>query len=96
MLVVVVITSSVVFLLVRAGVIEVKEVEGASVLNAEFIPYMREGYLVVKEFKFCEDVDENYECIGEKEDLVEVVTPQYFEQRSNIVCVKKSDLKYSV
>ena len=66
-LVVLVATSAVIFLLVQYEVIKVKELEGASVLNMEFIPYMREGYLVVKEFKFCEDVGETYECVGEKE-----------------------------
>ena len=69
MLVVVVLTSAAVFSLVQYGVIKVKEVEGAQVLNTEFIPYMREGYLAIKEFKFCEDVDENYGCVGEKEDF---------------------------
>ena len=64
-LVVVVATSAVIFLLVQQGVIEVKEMEGASVLNLEFIPYRREGYLVVKEFQFCEGVGVDYECVGE-------------------------------
>jgi hypothetical protein len=67
MLVVVVLTSAIVFSLVRVGVIEVRQVEGASVLNTEFIPFMREGTLVIKEFKFCGLVDEEYRCLEEKE-----------------------------
>lgn len=67
MLVVVVLTSAAVFSLVQAGVIEVRQVEGASVLNTEFIPFMREGTLVIKEFKFCGLVDEDYKCLEEKE-----------------------------
>lgn len=66
MLIVVVVTSVVIFLLVQQGVIKVKEMEGASALNMEFIPFIREGYLVVKEFKFCSFVDEDYNCVGEK------------------------------
>lgn len=69
MLIVVVITSAVVFLLVQYRVIDVKEMEGASVLNIEFIPYMREGFLVVNNFMFCGFVDENYNCMDEKEDF---------------------------
>lgn len=65
MLVVVVITSAAVFSLVQAGVIKVKEVDGASILNTEFIPFMREGSLVIKGFKFCGDVGEDYSCAGE-------------------------------
>lgn len=66
-LVVMVITSSVVLILVNAGVISVKaEHEPVSVLNAEFIPVGRAGHLAVKEFSFCETIDDNYICINEK------------------------------
>jgi hypothetical protein len=66
MLVVVVITSAVILLLVQSGVLEVKaENEQVSVLNANFIPVAREGYLAIKDFRFCNFVDLDYNCIGE-------------------------------
>ncbi|MFH1682982.1 MAG: hypothetical protein ABIA37_04250 [Candidatus Woesearchaeota archaeon] len=64
-LVIVVITSALLLLLVRSGVLEVKETSGADVLNTEFIPLAREGFLAIKDFKFCKYVDNAYECIGE-------------------------------
>ena len=66
MLVVVVITSAVILLLVQSGILEVKaENEQVSVLNADFIPVTREGYLAIKDFRFCNFVDLNYNCVGE-------------------------------
>ncbi len=63
LLVVVVITSAGVFGLVRAGVLTVKQTTGASVLNADFIPFTREGYLAIQEFEFCSLVTDQFECV---------------------------------
>jgi len=68
-LVIVVITSAVILLLVKSGVIEVEEKEEVSVLDMGFIPYVREGFLAVKDFKFCGYVDEGYGCLGEGEEF---------------------------
>jgi len=65
-LIVVVVTSGVMFSLVRAGVLEVKPEGEASVLDTEFIPMGRGGYLGIEDFKFCEGVDVDYQCLGEK------------------------------
>ncbi len=65
-LIIIVVTSAGVLLLIKYDVIMVKaDSSSEPVLNAEFIPYVREGSLVVKEFQFCEYVDENYLCYGE-------------------------------
>ncbi|MBS3169353.1 hypothetical protein J4210_02615 [Candidatus Woesearchaeota archaeon] len=64
-LIIVVVTSATVLLLIKFNVVEVKTAGAQeSVLNAEFIPYVREGTLVVKEFSFCRSVDETYNCLG--------------------------------
>ena len=70
-LIIVVVTSAVVLLLIKFNVVEVKA-DGAAepVLNAEFIPYVREGTLVVKEFSFCRSVDEAYDCLGAGDQFV--------------------------
>lgn len=58
MLITVVVTSAAILYLVQSGMITVKaENSDVSVLNTEFIPVVREGTLVVKEFQFCESVD---------------------------------------
>ncbi len=36
------------------------------ILNAEFIPFERDGNLVVQKFEFCESVTNSYECINPK------------------------------
>mgnify|MGYP005672969413 CR=1 FL=1 len=54
MLVVIVITSALILYLVQSGTISVKaENNQVSILNTEFIPMGREGYLAIKDFKFC-------------------------------------------
>ncbi|MBI2102496.1 hypothetical protein HYT55_01550 [Candidatus Woesearchaeota archaeon] len=64
-LIIIVVTSAIVLLLIKFNVVTVKmEGEQEPVLNAEFIPYAREGVLVVKEFSFCRTVDETYNCLG--------------------------------
>lgn len=64
-LIVVVITSAAIFSLVQSGLIEVKEKEEVSIIDMEFIPYVREGSLIIKDFKFCKEVGENYDCVEE-------------------------------
>lgn len=67
-LIIVVLVSGTTLALVNLGILKPKKgVEEAGVLNTEFIPYMRKGFLAVKEFKFCEGVREDYECIGESQ-----------------------------
>ena len=70
MLVVIVITSALILYLVQSGTITVKaENNQVSVLNTEFIPMGRGGFLAIKDFKFCNFVDLNYNCIGETENF---------------------------
>ncbi len=62
-----VIVSALVLWAVQSGIVTVRA-DGAGekpILNAEFIPYGREGFLAVKEFQFCSAVDEKYNCLGE-------------------------------
>lgn len=68
LLIMIVLTSATVLFLVKTGVLMVRaEGEEISVLDAEFLPIGREGYLAIKEFQFCEGVDELYQCVGEKD-----------------------------
>ena len=79
MLITVAVTSAVIFILIQSNVIKIKASNAeVSVLNAEFIPMGREGYLNIKDFKFCGYVDEKYNCVGEGED---------FEQGSEVYFV---------
>jgi hypothetical protein len=65
MLVTIVVTSAIIFLLIQGGAIKVKgDYSDVSVLNTEFIPMGREGYLSIREFTFCKYIDEAYQCIG--------------------------------
>jgi hypothetical protein len=67
MLVTIVATSSIVLVLVNTGVISVKSSgEAVNILNTEFIPVSREGFLAVKDFKFCSLVDAQFNCVNEK------------------------------
>ena len=66
MLVTIVVTSAIIFMLVQADIIKVKPGNSeVSILNSEFIPMGREGYLTIKDFKFCDYVDPGYNCISE-------------------------------
>lgn len=68
MLVVIVLTSAAILLLIKFDVISVgSSDEDVPVLNTEFIPMGAEGSLVVKEFQFCSFVDDNYNCLDEKQ-----------------------------
>ena len=67
-LITIVVTSAVILLLIKSGTIEVKEeVEVEPVLNAEFLPAGREGFLVVKDFAFCNYIDADLSCLERKE-----------------------------
>ena len=69
MMILVVVTSAILLTLIQSGIISVKADNGdARVLNAEFIPLGREGYLVIKEVYFCGFV-ENFQCIEPKKDF---------------------------
>ena len=69
-LITIVVTSAVIFFLVRSGTIEVKEeVMVEPVLNAEFLPVGKEGFLAVKDFAFCSYVDENLNCLERQEEF---------------------------
>jgi hypothetical protein len=64
MLVTIVITSAIIFLLVQADVLQVKDSNSdVSVLNTEFIPMGREGVLNLREFSFCSYIDEEFNCV---------------------------------
>ena len=67
-LITVVLTSAVILLLVKSGTIEVRgEVVTEPVLNAEFLPVGREGFLAVRDFAFCNYVDANLNCVGRQD-----------------------------
>lgn len=69
-LITMVVTSAAILLLVRSGTIEVKEdVVAEPVLNAEFLPTGRDGFLAVKDFAFCSYVDENLNCLARQEEF---------------------------
>jgi len=70
MLVTVVITSAIIFLLIQGGVLKVKSSNAeVNVLNTDFIPMGREGFLAITNFDFCDYIDDNYQCIGQGEDF---------------------------
>ena len=64
----VVLTSGGILFMIKTGVLNVRAEGSASseVLNTEFIPYAREGYLAVKEVKFCTFVDKSFHCFDER------------------------------
>lgn len=69
-LITIVVTSAVILLLVKSGTIEVKEdVVSEPVLNTEFLPVGREGFLAVKDFAFCSYVDADLNCLGRQEEF---------------------------
>lgn len=68
MMVLIVLTSAVILLLVQSGVISVKaDVNQADLLNTDFVPYGREGSLVISEFHFCTEVTASFDCLSPKE-----------------------------
>ena len=69
-LITMVFTSAIILLLVYSGTITVKEdVSAEPVLNTEFLPVGREGFLAVKEFSFCSYVDENLNCLSQQQEF---------------------------
>ncbi|MEK6969805.1 MAG: hypothetical protein AABW48_05235 [Nanoarchaeota archaeon] len=70
-LIFIVATSALILFLVKSGVISVKEdTSSEPVLNAEFLPLGRSGYLAIKDFKFCNSVNENYACLIPKSGFI--------------------------
>ena len=64
LLIIVVATSAVVLILVNTGYITPNpENEQVDILNTEFIPFEREGVVVLSNFQFCELVDNSYTCL---------------------------------
>lgn len=69
-LITIVATSAAILLLVRSGTIEVKEeVATEPILNAEFLPMGREGFLTVKDFAFCGYINEDLNCADAREEF---------------------------
>jgi len=67
LMVLIVISSSVLLFLINRGVINVKESgQTEQILQANFLPIGREGTVAVKEFAFCGNVNEDYECIDQR------------------------------
>ena len=63
-LVIAVITSILVLISVRTGIISVKaEHEPVDVLNVRFLPLQNSGNIGIKEFSFCASVDEQFNCL---------------------------------
>src|SRR3989338_7102797 len=70
MLITIVATSAVIFTLVRADIIKIKpSSQEVNLLNVDFLPYPSEGTLLVKEFQFCGDVDEQFRCVNAKKEF---------------------------
>src|SRR3989344_4712552 len=65
-LITMVFTSAIILLLVYSGTLKVREdVSAEPILNTEFLPVGREGFLAVKEVAFCSYVDErSYFCFS--------------------------------
>jgi hypothetical protein len=62
-LVVVIVTSALVLILVKTGIVSVKaEHEPVQVLNKEFLPSRNSGHLNIREFSFCNFIDDDFNC----------------------------------
>lgn len=69
-LITIVVTSAVILLLVKSGTIQVREgVSSEPILNTEFLPTGREGFLAIKDFAFCSYVDADLNCLGRQEEF---------------------------
>ncbi|MEW5896950.1 MAG: hypothetical protein AB1668_04615 [Nanoarchaeota archaeon] len=65
LMVIVVMTSFVILLLVQSGIFVVKaDVSTEPMLNAEFLPMGRGGNIALKEFAFCNFVDDKFNCLN--------------------------------
>lgn len=70
-LITIVLTSALILFLVKSGTITVRDDAVAQpVLNAEFLPVGKQGFLAIKEVQFCGFVDENLNCLEERADFV--------------------------
>jgi hypothetical protein len=70
MLVTIVLTSAIIFMLIQADVIKVKPGNSdVSVLNTEFIPMGREGFLAIRDFTFCDFISDDYQCTSPGENF---------------------------
>ena len=68
LLIVIVFTSAVLLLLLKTNVLQIStETPQEPILNMEFIPIQRSGFLAVKEFEFCTVIYDDYNCIFPKE-----------------------------
>lgn len=69
-LITIVLTSAVILFLVKSGTIEVRDdVTTQPVLNAEFLPVGKQGFLAIKDIQFCSSVDEDLNCVEERADF---------------------------
>jgi hypothetical protein len=66
LLITIVATSAIVLVLVSTGVLSVKAQPEVNLLNAEFVPLGRQGFLAIKNFEFCEDVTDEFKCVNSK------------------------------
>ena len=62
LLIVVALTSGIVLFLVQSGILEVSAETDVSILDTEFIPLQREGYLSLREFNFCNSASIQSQC----------------------------------
>ena len=64
--------SAAILFLVKSGVLETKSsYEHVDLINTEFLPTGRTGTLALKEFVFCEQVDNKMQCLRETENFEE-------------------------
>lgn len=69
-MIVVVATSALVLILVKTRTIVIRgDVSTEPILNTEFLPMGRAGYLALNEFDFCNFVDENFNCLNQQDEF---------------------------
>ena len=100
-LITIVTTSAIIFLLIQAGAITVKDSgNDVSLLNANFVPMGREGSVVIKDFNFCSYIDDNYNCLGADgdfytgEEIYFLFTVESSTFNGQIMLVKNYRIKY--
>ena len=67
LLAIVVITSAVLLSLLHFGILTLQNRPEAPLLNTEFIPFERDGTMVISKFEFCSEVDSTYACLNPKD-----------------------------
>ena len=66
LLILVVFTSAIILLLISSGIVSVRaDTNNEPILNTEFLPFGREGTLVIRDFQFCTSVSDKFECVQE-------------------------------